>query len=257
MKSEIFNSKITEPLGKYDSKKFHQLFFPLRGNIRIDVAFKIRKINRGQLFYLGPKIIHKLILEKSALSFATLQIDRAEWKKQTNKNFDFMLFTPSKLLQELITSQLKEWDIKTQHLLQKNLLRILVYEMSNQCSPTDHIWRPMEHCLSRGLDQRVKKAIHLILNQATDSNFNVDILSKDTFISRRQLQRLFVEHLGISPARAIKQVKIERAIDLILRTDMNISDVCYKVGFSSQSQFNSTFLKLVGKTPSSLRKNKT
>ncbi|WP_352503889.1 helix-turn-helix domain-containing protein [Mesorhizobium sp. M0012] len=73
-------------------------------------------------------------------------------------------------------------------------------------------------------------------------------------ISRRQLQRLFMTHVGISPAKHYVRIRVDHAKRLIEGTRMPLVDIAIACGFISASHFSKCFRNLQGKTPQQCRR---
>ncbi len=72
-------------------------------------------------------------------------------------------------------------------------------------------------------------------------------------MSPYHFSRLFKEAVGSPPHRYVVERRVERAKDLLRRTDLPISEVAREVGFSSQSHLHFHLKRLLGATPASLR----
>ena len=73
--------------------------------------------------------------------------------------------------------------------------------------------------------------------------------------SRRTLERSFLKHVGMTPAKFCKTRRLERARDLLLHSNMPILDIALATGFRSGSYFCRCFTECFGIAPSSLRRN--
>lgn len=69
------------------------------------------------------------------------------------------------------------------------------------------------------------------------------------------LIRLFKRQYGITPAKALNAVRIEKAKGLLAHTDLSCEAVAERVGFESPSYFSKTFKRSVGCTPREYRDN--
>jgi AraC family transcriptional regulator len=58
----------------------------------------------------------------------------------------------------------------------------------------------------------------------------------------------------LSPINYITRQRIERAKRLLAETELPISEIALRTGFSSQSHFTTSFRRLAGVTPSSFRR---
>lgn len=72
-------------------------------------------------------------------------------------------------------------------------------------------------------------------------------------MSAGHLSRRFRTAYGESPYSYLMTRRIERAMALIRRGDISITDICFSVGFSSLDTFSTRFSELVGLSPSRYR----
>lgn len=102
-------------------------------------------------------------------------------------------------------------------------------------------------------DQGVAKALHF-LRQNAHRPIQVNELAVPAGISRRVLERRFVDLLGRTPADEIRRAHLERARQLLVETDCAIADVAERSGFSSQAYFADAFRRQFGATPFAYRR---
>ncbi len=74
-------------------------------------------------------------------------------------------------------------------------------------------------------------------------------ISRRTGLSRRHVERLFRQLLGRSPARYYLDLRLDRARQLLLQSDMSIVDVAIACGFVSASHFSKCYRELYGRSP--------
>ena len=68
-------------------------------------------------------------------------------------------------------------------------------------------------------------------------------------ISRRQLERLFLRHLGLSPSRFYLKLRLEKAQHLLRQTARPIVEIALMCGFISATHFSRCYRKYMGKPP--------
>lgn len=83
---------------------------------------------------------------------------------------------------------------------------------------------------------------------------DVPALARAVHMSSGDLSREFKAAYGETPYSYLMTRRIERAMALLQRGDMSVTDVCFTVGFSSLGTFSTRFRELVGITPSAYRK---
>jgi transcriptional regulator GlxA family with amidase domain len=75
-------------------------------------------------------------------------------------------------------------------------------------------------------------------------------------LSSRQLERLFLRHLQMTPLRFYMQLRVERARELLLYSDRPVLEVAVAAGFASTSHFASWYKRVFGMKPSEVRGRK-
>jgi transcriptional regulator GlxA family with amidase domain len=83
---------------------------------------------------------------------------------------------------------------------------------------------------------------------------DVEALARGVNMSAGHLSRQFRLAYGESPYGYLMTRRIERAMALLRRGDMSVTDVCFTVGCSSLGTFSTRFTELVGVPPSTYRR---
>jgi len=73
-------------------------------------------------------------------------------------------------------------------------------------------------------------------------------------MSQRQLQRLFREHLGMTPTHYYLTLRLRRARELLLQTDMSIMHITMACGFQSACHFSKSYRDAFGTAPTRERR---
>ena len=84
---------------------------------------------------------------------------------------------------------------------------------------------------------------------------DVEALARGVHMSAGHLSREFKLAYGESPYAYLMTRRIERAMALLRRGDLNVTDVCFAVGCSSLGTFSTRFTELVGVPPSVYRRD--
>lgn len=82
---------------------------------------------------------------------------------------------------------------------------------------------------------------------------NVEALARGVNMSAGHLSRQFKAAFGESPYSYLMTRRIERAMALLRRGDLSVTEVCFAVGCSSLGTFSTRFTELVGMPPSTYR----
>ena len=83
---------------------------------------------------------------------------------------------------------------------------------------------------------------------------DVEALARGVHLSAGHLSRQFRAAYGESPYSYLMTRRIERAMTLLRRGDLSVTDVCFAVGCSSLGTFSTRFSELVGMSPSEYRR---
>jgi AraC-like DNA-binding protein len=92
------------------------------------------------------------------------------------------------------------------------------------------------------------------MDREYDQPLDVDALARDAHMSSGHFSRSFRAAYGETPYAYLMTRRIERAMALLRRGDLTVTEVCFAVGCSSLGTFSSRFTELVGVSPSVYRK---
>jgi AraC-like DNA-binding protein len=107
-----------------------------------------------------------------------------------------------------------------------------------------------QHLRDLALLRRVRDRIDREYAEPLD----VEALARGAHMSAGHLSRQFKLAFGESPYSYLMTRRIERAMALLRRGDMSVTEVCFAVGCSSLGTFSTRFTELVGVPPSVYRR---
>ena len=110
-----------------------------------------------------------------------------------------------------------------------------------------------QHLRDLVLLRRVRDRIDREFAQPLD----VEALARGAHVSAGHLSRRFRLAFGESPYSYLMTRRIERAMALLRRGDLSVTEVCFAVGCSSLGTFSTRFTELVGVSPSVYRREET
>ena len=84
---------------------------------------------------------------------------------------------------------------------------------------------------------------------------DVEALARGAYMSAGHLSRQFRLAYGESPYSYLMTRRIERAMALLRRGDLSVTEVCFAVGCSSLGTFSTRFTELVGMSPSAYKQH--
>jgi AraC-like DNA-binding protein len=83
---------------------------------------------------------------------------------------------------------------------------------------------------------------------------DVEALARGAYMSPGHFSRMFRRAYGESPYSYLMTRRVERAMALLRAGELNVTEVCFAVGFSSLGTFSTRFSELVGLSPSVYRR---
>ncbi|MBV8252385.1 MAG: helix-turn-helix transcriptional regulator [Chitinophaga sp.] len=86
-------------------------------------------------------------------------------------------------------------------------------------------------------------------------HFDLTSLAQDSGMSERNIQKLFLNNVGISPASFVSVVRFNKSLAQVLNTNASLTDIAYECGYYDQAHFIREFRKFTDITPSAARRS--
>ncbi|MWB93145.1 response regulator [Flavobacterium sp. GA093] len=102
----------------------------------------------------------------------------------------------------------------------------------------------------------IQKILHFINENISEPELTVELLSSKIFLSRSQLYRKIKTLTGVSVNEFIRNVRLEKAKQLIEQGNNNINEISYKVGFASPSYLAKCYRIKYGHLPTQEKRTK-
>jgi len=106
-----------------------------------------------------------------------------------------------------------------------------------------------------GSSALVSRALRLIRQGALDEE-DVAALAARLGVGERQIRRLFLKHLGTSPAAVARGLRLHFARSLIDQTDLRLTEVAFASGYRSIRQFNHAVRSAFRQSPTEIRRHR-
>jgi ligand-binding sensor domain-containing protein/signal transduction histidine kinase/DNA-binding response OmpR family regulator len=90
-------------------------------------------------------------------------------------------------------------------------------------------------------DKLIQKIVFYIEDNLTDTQLSVETLSRHVGMSRSTLYSKLLELTGQTPVEFIRSVKLDKAAQLLEKSELTIAEVAYSVGFSTPNYFAKSF----------------
>jgi YesN/AraC family two-component response regulator len=103
-------------------------------------------------------------------------------------------------------------------------------------------------------DEFILRIRRILESNLGDDEFGIARLCDEMAVSHAQLYRKFKSLSNTTIGDYFKSLRLHKARELLLSTDLNVSEVTYIVGFKNISHFSREFTHEFGKSPSEFRK---
>ncbi|WP_375323585.1 helix-turn-helix domain-containing protein [Flagellimonas sp. GZD32] len=94
------------------------------------------------------------------------------------------------------------------------------------------------------------KAKQVVLTNLSNEHFGVKALASSMAVSRSELYKIIKKETGKSATQFIREIRLEKAFELLKSHEHHISDISYMVGFGSPAYFTKRFKEYYGFLPS-------
>lgn len=133
-------------------------------------------------------------------------------------------------------------------IVNKALHILLLDQSESTLSPQPH--PPWVYTCSK--NPLVRRAI-LMMVQDVAKPFNIYAISKELAISERQIQRLFQDEVYKTPRQFFNELKLQKAVWLLLNSERYIADIANVCGFADSSHMSRSFKTKFNTAPSEIR----
>ena len=104
------------------------------------------------------------------------------------------------------------------------------------------------------LDSRVMRAWDVVVSRL-GNDWTLKQIAAEASMSTEHFRRLCLEAIGCSPMKHLGRLRMRRASELLMTTDLTIDAVSSEVGYEFASTFSNSFQKWSGQRPSEFRRS--
>jgi len=96
-------------------------------------------------------------------------------------------------------------------------------------------------------------ALHAWINKHLAEDISLAVLARQAGMSERSFSRRYLEETGITPTRAVEQLRLEAARRLLLESRLPVKRISQRCGFGSEETMRRSFMRLLAVTPQDYR----
>ncbi len=161
-------------------------------------------------------------------------------------------------IQKLIIDKLKitrEYDI----------LNINVYEEIKSLDGIVRLKKIIQKSVDEAIDllgsshedkiERIMDRVKKYINSHYYTEISLEDLAESVLLSPQYFSKIFKEKTGVNFVKYLTKVRMKEANRLLEETEINVSEICYKVGYNEPDYFFRVYKKYFGVTPTEYRKS--
>lgn len=250
-----------------ESHDFWEFLYVDKGQVEVMADTEGYQLQQGEMIFHKPNEFHSVwangkiapnlivasfVCNSPAMKFFENKILKAgeEEKNILAKLIRERSYCFNKRLNESITVKDKRLDgpFGAQQLIKIYLELLLITLIRNNTAikKQERISSLTRH---RAEDDMVNRII-CFMKKNIERNLTIDDFCKEFSLSRTRIKSLFKDRKQAGIIQYFRQMKIERAKELIREENYNFSEIAERLGFSSVHYFSHVFKKITGMTPS-------
>ncbi|HPF51631.1 MAG TPA: AraC family transcriptional regulator [Draconibacterium sp.] len=101
---------------------------------------------------------------------------------------------------------------------------------------------------------RVIEEARFYMREHTNREIDVENLASQYNVGYSYFRKIFKKYTGVSPGQYHLQLRVMRAKEMLIGTDLSIKEICIELGFQTIHYFSLIFKKKTGMSPSEFRK---
>ncbi len=118
----------------------------------------------------------------------------------------------------------------------------------------DRIQKELENRKTGKQEQVIEKINHMIENRFHDSSFSLDHLAESIGMSTAHMCRIYKQNTGNTIIDVLAGIRMNKARELLVGTQLSVSEIAEKVGYSNSTYFYRVFKKENSVTPNEFRR---
>lgn len=235
--------------------KFHSLWYITKGHGEVVINGKKHKLHPGKLVVFTPQMIcdkkstrvHPLEFYFVRFSYAMAYEEKDDWHFKHAHDVTFPLqgvYTISNQSAVIVLLE-KLNSLTNKHGSTVNMQQKIVFQ--------ELLLSFVEDFHSQMLNGDSKKAIEGTIEYMVNHYKNTITLSELAQIaglSVSHYSRLFKKYIGLTPIEYLTHLRIKRAKELLVLSDVKVKEVSQNVGYTDELYFSRTFKRIAGVSPS-------
>jgi AraC family transcriptional regulator len=244
----------------HDHSTFYQVSIPLIGNPVMQYFGESRPLTERAVTVIGEE--HRNYTNGDAIRLLIISIQQdlvqrvyesytgnkqeIEFARWGNTSSEIFKRLANRAFKQVLDEQIEdsrveelEWEVVHHLLTMQSGSHSLSWEKQKK-----------EYVLNQPALKRLLEYIHVYFREP----ISLDVLATVGNMSKMHMNRLFQEHIGISPAKYITKIRVTEAANQLTKGNLDNTTIAFSSGFGSVNSFQRTFKEWYGMTPSEYKK---
>lgn len=232
-----------------------ELIVVLSGNMKYAVNGEVVKLNEGDGIFINSRQFHYGFSDERkecvflCLLFHPVLLSASQFIEQNYVN-------PLLNLESVPYKFLKKDDEKDEKIF-SDVNEIFTARDLKKLSLVYDIWDNLYEGLGKFEQKKVnsygklnvfKQMINFIQYNYKESVTLSEIAAAGA-VCKTECCAVFKKYVNLTPIAYLNDYRLRKSLELLVKTDMTVCEICYEVGFSGASYFSETFKKVFGCTP--------
>ncbi len=239
-------------------RHFHSLYefyYLCQGEIAYFIDDRIYTIKKGDLVIIPPRTLHKSItLRKPKRKRILLYLDPSflqgepEASRLLPADPAFFHLGEQERLQRIMTEMIIEYKEQRNMLMLKALVCELLVLLQRQ-NTVDSTVPPDGVSSSRILE------VVTYINEGFASELTLTNVAERFYMNPSYLSRLFKQSTGFTFSEYLNKYRVKKAVELLMTTNKNVTEIALATGFNSSNHFCKTFKGIMRVSPLTYRRS--
>ena len=257
-------------VSKPESHDFWEFVYADKNRLVCQVGKNERVLAPGEITFFKPNESH--FIKADGNSSPSVIVISFECKNEAMQYFDDKVIkvnpNTAKFLYQIVSEGKRTFDIpvsnpETKKLplkekptlgglqLLKNFLELFLINLLR-----DETEKEGENTIfiATGNKGNLTEKILSLLNENICSDISIDFIAEKLNYSKSSLFKVFKKQTGMTISAYYSMIKINKAKELLISTDLSVTEISEKLAFDSQSYFTKSFKKATGSSPLHFRK---